>query len=127
MRGFSLIELLVVLAIIAILASISYPLYTNTIRKSHRSGAKTALMTAANTLERFRIIQGTYAGANLNTLGVGNPPHYQLNLHIIGSENYLLSATPIGPQAQDIHCGQLSLGQNGQKQISGTGPLLECW
>lgn len=60
-RGFTLIELMVVVAIIAILASIAYPSYTSQVRKSNRADAKIALQQAAQAQEEYFIRHYSYA------------------------------------------------------------------
>ncbi len=65
--GFSLIELMVVVAIVAILAAIAYPNYTDTVRRSNRSDARATLLQIAQSLERYFTENNTYAGATLGT------------------------------------------------------------
>ena len=64
-NGFSLIELLIVIAIIGILAGIAYPNYQEYVARARRADAKTVLLENAQFLERFYTQNGTYVGAAL--------------------------------------------------------------
>jgi type IV pilus assembly protein PilE len=73
-KGFTLVELMIVVAIAGILAAIAYPNYIDSIRKSRRSLAKTALMDAAQKQEAFYARNASYTG-NLADLGYNASPH----------------------------------------------------
>jgi type IV pilus assembly protein PilE len=81
-RGFTLLEVVIVGAIVAILAAIAYPSYINSVQKSRRSEATAALLGAASQLERFSTEKGSYAAATLGT-GAGavvdEPGRYDLH------------------------------------------------
>jgi len=77
--GFTLIELMVVVAIIGVLAAIAYPSYTTSVQKSKRTGAKVAVMEVAQAQERFFSINMRYA-PDMTTLGLGNTDNYDINV-----------------------------------------------
>lgn len=133
-RGFTLLELVIACAIIAILASIAYPSYINSVQKSRRSEATASLLGVASQMERWSTEKGTYATA---ALGGGPPPpiyanhsensYYNLSLSNLGATTYTVSAAPTGVQANDP-CGTFSYDQQGTKTVSGgTWTKAQCW
>ncbi len=66
-RGFTLIELMIVVAVVAILSAIAYPSYTEHVRKSRRAQAKVDLVEYGQLAERFHTVQNTYSGFTLPT------------------------------------------------------------
>lgn len=124
MTGFTLIELMIVVALIAILAAIAYPSYQEWVRKSRRGQAKADLVNLAQELERYRTVNNTYAGATLSieqSPAQGNA-FYTIGLSNQASTTFLITATPVadGPQAQD-RCGTLTINQAGRKTHSSGG------
>ncbi|HET6545216.1 MAG TPA: type IV pilin protein [Rhodanobacteraceae bacterium] len=128
-RGFTLIELMIVVAIVAILALIAYPSYQEYIRKTHRAQAKADLMELVQQLERRYTTDRTYAGFDLPAesprdadAGAG---FYALTPATITSANtYTLTATPENSQTSD-RCGTLTIDNFGVKTHS-AGPD-DCW
>lgn len=123
-RGFSLIELMVVVAIIGILASIAYPNYRDHMRKTRRTAGESCMTAVAQQLERYFTTNLTYVGAVANT-GICEPralEAYNITVGGLGAKAYTISAAPIGPQAGDS-CGTLTLNQAGTKSPSTPG----CW
>jgi type IV pilus assembly protein PilE len=150
--GFTLIELLIVVTIIGILAALAYPSYTRYIAQTRRVTAESVLMQVASMQEKFFTNCSWYAsslagplncGANAAS-GVLAPPaagtdiasFYAITIGLGAgatayadfTKGYVLTATPIGSQAgYDANCGNLMLDSNGQKSISGAGPVSTCW
>lgn len=135
MKGFTLIELVITLAIFAILVVIAYPSYTKYIVSARRSDAQSALLDLAARMEQYYAENNSYAGA---TIGV-NPATdivntaasaegwYNLTVNSNAS-SYTLTATPIGAQAsQDSKCTSLTLNNLGIKGSTGTGTTAQCW
>lgn len=131
-RGFSLIELMIVIVIIAIIATFAIPSYLHVLEKSRRAEAQTALMELATKMERYYTENHTYVGATLSNLNMPantEDGFYALSLSNLAVNTYTLTATPQGTQTADTKCSAFSLNQLGQKTVSGSAssPLTECW
>ena len=131
MRGFTLIELMIVVAVIAILAAIAYPSYQDQVRKSRRAQAKADLVEYAGLAERFHTANNTYVGFTLpSTVSpreTGATTRYNLTPSgAFDSANaFTITATPTTGQDAD-KCGTLSISQSGVK-TSGSAVLADCW
>ncbi len=122
--GFSLIELMVVVAVLGILASIAWPSYVEHVRTSRRAEAKSALQAASQCMERFNTSNQTFVGGPARC---PLPPSdfYNLSYANIGRNTFTVTAQPTSGQATDV-CGQLGLNQAGAKTDQGaTGG--NCW
>lgn len=109
--GFTLIELMIVVAIIAILAAIAYPSYQDSIRKARRADGKEALLRIQLEAEKWRVNNATYT-CNLADLGLGNTSlesWYTLALSACSATGFTASATGTGDQANDTGCTPLTL------------------
>jgi type IV pilus assembly protein PilE len=138
-KGFTLIELMIVIAIVAILVALALPSYSAYIRKAKRGDAERLLMNWANVQEIWRANNPTYADDVAAPNGIPLPTHDYYDFSL-GAPNppsasaYLLIATPTGDQVNDKDrgksCSPLSLDQSGAKRpqydISGTMTTF-CW
>ncbi len=125
--GFSLFELIIALAIIAVLAGIALPSYQNQLQQARRSDATTALLIFAERMERHFLENGSYSSATTAIYQeTSDEGHYQLSV-TTESDSYQLTATPTGVQADDSECANYSLNQLGERTISGTGTIDSCW
>jgi type IV pilus assembly protein PilE len=129
--GFTLIELMIVVAVVAVLAAIAYPAYTDSVRKSRRAQAKADLVEYAAMAERFRTVNNTYAGFDMpvdqSPRETGSPARYVLTPAgaFTDANTFTITATAQGDQAND-RCGNLSLSNTGVKGNS-AGNLADCW
>lgn len=132
--GFTLVELMIAVAIVGILAVIAYPSYSRYVTKSNRSAAASFMLIVANKQEQYMLDARQYA-STLNALNLATPAEVSRNYTIsIVADNaatppgYTITATPIGAQlANDTNCANLTLNQTGAKGISGTGSVAACW
>lgn len=132
--GFTLIELMIVVAVIAILAAIAYPSYQDSVRKGKRGQAKVDMVELAQRYERFHTVNNTYLGFWAKNVGAGESfkspssgTTAYLITHTEAANTFTLTATPQGSQTQDTRCGTLTLNHAGAKTESGTGELSDCW
>lgn len=111
--GFTLVETMVVVAIVAILAAVVYPMYNSYMCEARRSDGKVALMEGAQTLERFFTNNNTYAGAVFaNTSPKG---YYALTAAVANTTSFVLQAQAQGPQLKDeLECLTLQVTHLGQ-------------
>jgi type IV pilus assembly protein PilE len=133
LRGFTLLEVMIACAIVAILAAIAYPSYLNSIQKSRRAEAKAALLGVASQMERYSTEKGTYATATLGTgAGAVYPNHtensyYNLSLTNLTATTFTARAAPTGAQTGDP-CGTLTYNEQGVKAVTGgSWTSAQCW
>lgn len=133
--GFTLIELMIVVAVVGILSAIAYPSYTEYVRRGHRTEARTGLLQAQLWLERAATATGNYPAAAdfpdaLKTLPSGR---YDVSYVPNGDpiSTYGLTATPKGAQSGD-KCGDYTLSNTGLRGAKGktagqSGYDTDCW
>ena len=128
--GFTLIELMIVVAVIGVLAFIVLPSYQDSVRKARRTDARGALTTVAQLMERYYTQNNTYATATLGTgatdlyKAVSENGYYTLTLARTAS-TFTITATATGTQAVDSACPSYTLDQAGVR-----GPIATqatCW
>ena len=146
--GFTLIEMMIVVAIIAILAAIAYPSYQQYVLRSNRTEGQALLNDAAAREERYFAQNNVYVSApkDLGKLNIANTTtsrsgdtvtisvfsatgKYQLSVSKVDKDGgYTLTATPQDAQAADTKCGNLTLNAIGAKGVSASGASVnDCW
>jgi type IV pilus assembly protein PilE len=136
--GFTLVELMVVVAVVAILATIAFPSYSSFVRQSNRTDATRTMQFAAQSLERCYSRRFTYLACNVNGTVVNNgstiqTPNlfYTVTFAMPDAQDYTLTATPIAaPQTSDNQCVQFTLSSTGQQaaQDNHAGNTTKaCW
>ncbi len=123
-RGFTLVELMVAVAIIGILASIALPAYRQYVLRANRADAQAILMETAQFMERYFTTNNTYEGA---AVPAAQSPKtgtakYNITLSAQSASGYTLQAAPQGGQTADA-CGTMTVNQTGATTSNGTG----CW
>lgn len=127
-KGFSIIELLIVVAIIGILSSVALSFFGGNVVASNRTEGRSALTTAANTLEKCKSLYGSYNHANCSYADFASESNYYNITGAIAATNFTLTATPVAgqPQAGDADCTTLTLTNTGVKAGTGADPT-QCW
>lgn len=135
--GFTLIELMIVVVIVAILAAIAMPSYQRYVLRSHRTVAINALLDMASREARYYSANNVYTNAltGANGLGYASSPtpvpdattiYYNLSAALNGN-SFTLTASAAGNQANDAECGDFTYTGLGIKGITGTGTVAQCW
>ncbi|MGH8786581.1 MAG: type IV pilin protein [Cupriavidus necator] len=130
-HGFTLIEVMITVAVIAILAAVAIPNYSRHVVRSHRAAIESFMLEVSGAQERYLVDNRAYA-ANLGTLGMSVPAAQATRYDVAVTPNaalppgYSIVATPKGSQvAGDADCGSLTLTSAGAKSASGSG--TDCW
>jgi type IV pilus assembly protein PilE len=136
MRGITLIELVIVVAIVGLLASVAVTTYSKYVVKSNRAAAAAVVLGIANRQEQYYLDAREYA-SNMTTLGATAPPEVSRNYTIATSADntaapptFTVTATPksgTGQAARDTKCATLTLTSAGTKAVSGSGSIQDCW
>lgn len=125
--GFTLIELMITVAIIGILAAIAYPSYTQYVQRTNRTDAQAIMMEYAQFMERSFATNNAYPttlpGTQSPKTGTAK---YNLTLPILTATTYTIQAA-LATGAADPLCGTLTLDQSGLQTENGTGSLGDCW
>lgn len=113
-RGFTLIEVMITVVIIAILAAVAYPSYMEYVRRGNRSAAQTFMMTIANRQEQYLLTNRSYTATISDLGGLAQPPEttgrYTFAVTLPTPTTYTITATAVGNQASDGDLGLTSAG-----------------
>lgn len=131
--GFTLVELMIVVAIVAILAAVAYPSYVNYIVRSNRAAAESFMLEVSGRQQRYMLDARSYA-ADLATLLISAPSEVSNNYVVTTAPKtgatppgFTVTATPQGVQAaRDTGCGTLSIDEVGAK-TAGVNGVSACW
>ena len=139
-RGFTLIELMIVVVVAAILMAIAVPNYTAYVMRSHRAHAKAALLRNAQWMERVVTAQGLYPAQLTSQLALVEGGRYTLSMATTPptptSANpvtaYTITATRVSTMGnKEDKCGDFTIDQAGVRGLTGTPPptlsVTECW
>jgi type IV pilus assembly protein PilE len=147
-RGFTLVELMIVVVIATILLSIAVPSYMSQVRQSRRTEAKTAVLDLASREERYFSTNGAIYSITPSDLGyvgafpaqVGPDNYYTItvcspaancdpNANPPPPPSYYITAIPVAgsSQAADAQCQSFSVDSTGQQFSTGTLPSQQCW
>jgi type IV pilus assembly protein PilE len=132
-KGFTLIELMIAIAIVGILSAVAYPSYTDYVTRSNRSEAQRELLRLANLQEQLFVDSRSYT-ANMKELGMSADPFitesglYSIDATVSGTDSsktsFVLTATAIGTQAsRDAECLTFTVNELGKK----SGKSADCW
>jgi type IV pilus assembly protein PilE len=141
-RGFTLIELMIAVAVVSILATIAVASYTSQVKKSRRTDARSAVLDLAGREEKLFSTANAYSalpsdlgyGAGAWPINVGSG-YYQVTvaapdpLQGGAAGTYLITAQPVpgSTQASDTTCLSLSVNQLGAQSSTGSGTTATCW
>lgn len=134
--GFTLIELMIAMVIVAILTSIALPAYQNQVARTQRTDAKISLLGAAQQLETCFTATGDYS--NDQCSGAASPfpitsddGFYTITVVTPNANTYTLTATPVagGPRAHDAGCATFIVDQTSDQTVTGTHAAEPevCW
>ncbi|MGH8262107.1 MAG: type IV pilin protein [Steroidobacteraceae bacterium] len=141
-RGFTLVELMVTVVVGAILVTIAVSTYTNQVRKSRRTEAKTAVLDLAGREERNYSTSNAYVAvpASLGYTGGAFPiavgsGYYNVNVAVVAAAPgvpaaFTITATPIGAQANDTGCASFTVTDQGVQSAldsGGADATIACW
>tara|TARA_E500000178_G_C16645393_1_gene583889 strand:+ start:143 stop:556 length:414 start_codon:yes stop_codon:yes gene_type:complete len=131
-RGMTLIELMVVVAIVAILASVALPTWNSQVQKSRRADARNTLILVRVEQEKYRADNGSYA-SSMSALGLGiynstSRDYYNVSIVSSSATAFVASAAPNanGGQSGDS-CGTFAINQSGLDGSGEYASISDCW
>jgi len=128
-KGFTLIELMIVVALVGILSTVAVNAYIDNVIASKRSEGRAGLTATAASLEKCKSLYGVYDHLNCNVLATITT---ETNIYSIDTTTtrtpttFTLVATAIGSQVRDDDCATLSLTNTGIKTATGVD-TTDCW
>ena len=125
--GFSLLELMIAVAILGIVVVAAVATYGSSMVKARRGSAQACLMEAAQSMERSYTLNMTYVVPDFPDLACADELADFYTFDFSGApdaDSYVVQATPIGSQVEDTLCGTLSLDQAGTKNAN---DVTACW
>lgn len=137
-RGMTLIELMIVVVVVAILASIAIPSYRSSVIRSGRSEAQTALLQVQTAQEKFYLQNNAYAASvtaappgGLGLTGTSESGTYDIAVALGAggaAQSFIATATPVigRGQDQDTQCVQLTINESGVRTAT-PGGVAKCW
>ena len=132
--GFTLIELMIVVAIVGVLSAIAFPSYDSYMKKSRRADAKVGLTKLADKQERFYLQNNTYTtaftAAGLNTSATSEEGYYTFTIDstdLVSGFRLTARAVVNKSQAEDTGCTVMKLSSTGAKWPNGPAPIKDCW
>ena len=132
-RGFTLIELMIAVAIVGIIAAVAVPNYTEYVKRASRAEAAAALLDTANKQEQFFVDNREYT-ETFADLGLQNKTengHFELTIDVVDGNTFTIKAKPIaGAVKGDNDCKELSItdtGLKGAKGAKGNSDIDYCW
>lgn len=141
--GFTLIELMIVVVIVAVLLIVAIPTYLSQMRESRRTEARDYLVELASREERYYATQNSYTPTASNLgyagFGSGNPVgsgYYYITVTIpdpnVAAPSYLLTATPVTGKGQDkdTYCASFTVESNGKRTATNSASADDssyCW
>lgn len=124
-RGFSLIELLITVAIIGVLVAVAIPAFTDYLKVGRRADAHAGLQRVQLEQEKWRTNNSSYAGNIADVGGSGTTDgYYTLALSNVSATGYTVTATAQGAQAGDTGCTSITLTMNSGTITSAPSA---CW
>lgn len=122
-RGFTLIEVLIVVAIIGILAAIAYPSYSSYVQKTRRADGHLAMLQAVQSMERCKATSYSFTGCAVNP-STSPEGYYTLALTTLTATTYTITATGTGAQANDTDCNSMTINN---LDIRTPASNVGCW
>jgi len=135
--GFTLIELMIVVAIVAILAAIAFPSYDEYVRRGRRAELQTQILQAGQFMDRYFTSNNSTYAASVLPVGLASSPDnssvanrlYDIALTNVTANTYTLTGTRTAGKGMETDaCGDFTLLHTGEKNLANnTKPVAECW
>ena len=131
-KGFTLIELMIVVAVITIIAAIAIPAYSDYVTRAKRADGKTALASLQLAQEKYRANNPTYAtsAASIPFATTSPDGYYTISISSATATTYVIVADPDETAGQiDPECGNLIINESGDESVTGTASATpdRCW